>query len=291
MALKGRLRDISLTQLLNLVKLARKTGALTIEGDQGRVELYFKEGKIVHASLNGDGDLARLLLKFGRVREHQLRTVLQQLSAPNDRELGLRLINAGYISRNDILYAIRRHTSDVVLKALSWEDGKFHFEPNKPPPPERIVVPINLDSIVLEGDQRQKELATLREELPDLNVALRFTENPSTNLSKIKLSRDEWRVISFINPRNTIAQIAKYSGLDEFQIRRIVLKLMRNGLVEVVGQPTGRPRPAQAAPQGVGAGAPSSALSSGGAPSSHRPKAPAVEKNVVRRLIKFIRGL
>ncbi len=290
MALKGRLRDISLNQLLNLVKLARKTGALTIEGEQGRVELYFKEGKVVHASLNGDGDLARLLLKFGRLQEQQLRAVLQQLSAPDDKELGLRLINAGYVSKNDILRAIRRHTMDVVLTALAWEDGKFHFEPNKAPPPERIVVPINLDSIVREGDQRQKELATLREELPDLNVALRFTENPSTNLSKIKLSRDEWRVISFINPRNTIAQIAKYSGLDEFQIRRIVLKLMRNGLVEVVGRPTGRaPAVSSAAPQGVSTG--TGLPAGGGAPSGHRPKAPAVEKSVVRRLIKFIRGL
>jgi hypothetical protein len=31
MALKGNLRDFSTTQLLNLINLARKTGALTIE--------------------------------------------------------------------------------------------------------------------------------------------------------------------------------------------------------------------------------------------------------------------
>jgi hypothetical protein len=32
MALKGNLRDFSVTQLLNLINLARKTGTLTIEG-------------------------------------------------------------------------------------------------------------------------------------------------------------------------------------------------------------------------------------------------------------------
>lgn len=284
MALKGRLRDINLTQFLNLVKLARKTGALTISGPQGRVELYFKEGKVIHASLNGDGDLASLLIKTGRLPENRVQALVRQLGTTDDKELGLRLINAGYVSRNDILRAVRKHTLDVVMMALTWEDGEFQFEPNKPPPTGRIVVPINLDSIVREGDQRQQELATLREELPDLNVSLRFTENPTTDLSRINLSRDEWRVISFINPRNTVAQIARYSGLDEFQIRRIVLKLLRNGLVEIVGTPTGRP---SAVPQqaGVPAGVPS------GRPTHGPPKAPAVEKGVVQRLIRFIRGL
>ncbi len=288
MALKGRLRDISLTQLLNLIRLARKTGALTIEGSQGRVELYFKEGKVIHASLNGDGDLASLLLKSGRLEESKLQAIMRQLRTSDDKELGLRLINAGYVSRNDILRAVRKHTLDVVLTALAWEDGDFRFELNRPPPPGRIVVPINLDSIVREGDQRQKEFVTLREELPDLNVSVRFTENPDTNLSNIKLSREEWRVISFINPRNTLAQIARYSGLDELQIRRIVLKLMRNGLVEIVGPPAGRPQPAA---QGAGVSAGRRMERPPGHPAGSKPKAPAVEKGVVRRLINFIRGL
>ncbi len=288
MALKGRLRDISLTQLLNLIRLARKTGALTINGRDGRVELYFKEGKVIHASLNGDGDLASLLLKSGRIQESKLQALVRQLGTSDDKELGLRLINAGYVSRSDILRAVRKHTLDVVLTALTWEDGDFQFELNKPPPPGRIVVPINLDSIVREGDQRQKEFVTLREELPDLNVSVRFTENPGTDLSNIKLSRDEWRVISFINPRNTLAQIARYSGLDEFQIRRIVLKLMQNGLVEIVGPQAGRPQPA---PQGASISAGKQMERPPSRPARSKPKAPAVEKGVVRRLINFIRGL
>ena len=288
MALKGRLRDISLTQLLNLIRLARKTGALTINGRDGRVELYFKEGKVIHASLNGDGDLASLLLKSGRIQESKLQALVRQLGTSDDKELGLRLINAGYVSRSDILRAVRKHTLDVVLTALTWEDGDFQFELNKPPPRGRIVVPINLDSIVREGDQRQKELVELQEELPDLNVSVRFTENPGTDLSNIKLSRDEWRVISFINPRNTLAQIARYSGLDEFQIRRIVLKLMQNGLVEIVGPQAGRPQPA---PQGASISAGKQMERPPSRPVGSKPKAPAVEKGVVRRLINFIRGL
>jgi len=39
MALKGNLRDFTVTQLLNLINLARKTGTLTIEGPQELIPL------------------------------------------------------------------------------------------------------------------------------------------------------------------------------------------------------------------------------------------------------------
>ena len=49
MALKGNLRDFSLTQLLNLVNLARKSGILIIEGQSGESKLFFKQGKLAYA--------------------------------------------------------------------------------------------------------------------------------------------------------------------------------------------------------------------------------------------------
>jgi hypothetical protein len=55
MALKGNLRDFGLTQLLNLVNLARKTGTLTIEGPSETAWVSFREGKLVYAGGDRDG--------------------------------------------------------------------------------------------------------------------------------------------------------------------------------------------------------------------------------------------
>jgi len=49
MALKGNLRDFSITQLLNLIHIAAKTGALFIEGQSENVAIYFRDGKISFA--------------------------------------------------------------------------------------------------------------------------------------------------------------------------------------------------------------------------------------------------
>jgi hypothetical protein len=62
------------------------------------------------------------------------------------------------------------------------------------------------------------------------------------NLRNLNLSADEWKVISFVNPKNTIHQIAKTTNKNEFEIRRIVYSFLQAGLVELV-RPEGAPLP------------------------------------------------
>jgi hypothetical protein len=52
-------------------------------------------------------------------------------------------------------------------------------------------------------------------------------------------------VVSYINPKNTIRQIASTNKMNDLEIRRIVYGLLQAGLVEVI-RPEGRPLPIQA---------------------------------------------
>ncbi len=54
MALKGNLRDFTITQLLNLINVAQKTGTLVVERVQEQVYISFREGKLSYAR-NGSG--------------------------------------------------------------------------------------------------------------------------------------------------------------------------------------------------------------------------------------------
>jgi hypothetical protein len=128
----------------------------------------------------------------------------------------------------------------------------------------------------MEGSRRLKEFERLQDELPNLDIALRFTDRPDMRLRNISLSVEEWRVVSFINPRNTIRQIAQFNNMSDFQIRKIVYGMLQAGLVELV-QPEGMVPSAKP-------GAPAER-----APAA--PAAPAVKRSVVTRLIDRIKRL
>ena len=275
MALKGNLKDFSTTQLLNLIHLARKTGTLTIQVPSGVTTLYFREGKLVYATMSGrDGHLASILARSGKLSEANAKVIRARAGTQSDKELGMLLISAGQVTQPDIVSSIRADVLDIVYGLFTWTNGLFHFEPNQLPSDDTITASINLENIILEGSRRVKEWEQLQDEVPDLGVALRFTDRPQAQLRNINLSVDEWRVISYINPRNSIKQIAQRIGMDDFQIRKIIYGLLQAGLVEVLereGAPVAR-RPSTAMETVIG-----------------RP--PAVKRSVIRKLIDRIKRL
>ncbi len=280
MALKGNLRDFSTTQLLNLINLARKTGTLTIQNSNETAQMAFREGKLIHASLGQEsGSLTSILQRAGKLSTQQAQAINQQLGKKTDRELGLMLINAGLVTKTDILQSVRQHILNVVYRLFTWAEGLFRFEANILPPPDSITVPINLESVIMEGSRRLKEWERLQDDLPNLDMALKFTDRPDARLRNINLTVEEWRVVSFINPRNTIRQIAKANNMSEFQIRRIVYGMLQAGLVELVRPDGGIPRAGRRE-----------------VPSEERPapptqQAPAVKRSVIMRLIDRIRRI
>lgn len=244
MALKGNLRDFSLHQLLNLINLAHKTGLLSVrpdgvDGAGGRprapAALYFRQGRLIHAAFGGrPARLTDTLVQVGRLSPEQARLVQERSRVDTDKELGLLLIHNGYLSQNDIIQGVRGYLLETVYQLFTWTAGEFRFEPNLLPPEERITVPLALENVILEGNRRQQEWERLRDELPDLQVPLRFVERPNTNLRNISLTAEQWRVFPYINSRNTIKQIGEFMGMDDFQMRRVVDGLRRAGLIDVM---------------------------------------------------------
>ncbi|MBI3913775.1 MAG: DUF4388 domain-containing protein [Chloroflexi bacterium] len=275
MALKGNLRDVGLNQLLNLIHLARKTGALSVQNDNGggNARLYFREGKLIYAALDGqETRLTDMMVKIGKLNPDQVAAIRQRAQVDTDKALGLAMIQTGILTQADIVQGVKNYLLETVYQLLTWAGGVFIFEPNHAPAEERITVPINLDHLIIEGGRRVREFEKLREELPDLDVPLKFTERQDANLRNINLSVDQWKIISFINSRNTIRQIASYLKVDEFQIRRIVNGLQQAGLVELGTTPR------VPVPVTVGTAYPS-------------PSAPNVGRGVLLRVMDRLRGL
>ena len=244
MALRGNLRDFSITQLLNLINLASKTGTLVVEGPIETARIAFREGKLAYAEIGKeDGSLASVLHQAKKLTTVQFRSIRQGAAHISDKELGLLLINAGYLTQDDILTNLQQHFSDIVQRLFTWVEGFFHFDNDLLPPDERISVRLDLENLIMEGTRQLREWEQLQDEIPSLDMALKFTDRPGTNLRNINLSVEEWRVVSYINPRNTMRQIAVATKMNELEMRRIVYGLLQAGLVDVIRQEGLAPQP------------------------------------------------
>src|SRR5512143_3927039 len=104
MALRGNLRDFTITQLLNLINLANKTGTLIVDGPSEQAQIAFREGKLAYARIGkDDGRLALVLHRANKLSANQFRVITERSGQMTDKELGLLLIHAGYVTQEDIL--------------------------------------------------------------------------------------------------------------------------------------------------------------------------------------------
>jgi hypothetical protein len=272
MALKGNLRDFTITQLLNLIHLARKTGALIIEGPTEVARVAFRDGKLAFAQYGAeDISLASVLHRSKKISQSQYRILKERTTQMTDKELGLLLINAGYLSQDDVITSLQHYSIDVVRRLFTWVEGFFRFEQNALFPGDgKIMVKVDLENLIIEGSRQLREWEQLQEEIPSLDMALKFTARPGTDIKNINLSIEEWRVVSYVNPRNTINQIARAVKMNDLEIRRVVYALLQAGLVEII-------RPGGAAP----------ATPSRSFPTQNKEE----QKSMLNRLINRIRSI
>ena len=245
MALQGNLRDFTVTQLLNLINLANKSGTLLIQGPNEGARLVFRQGKLAFAQFvspegQQQGNLPIILHRAEKINDAQLNTLKTRAAEMGDKELGLLLINSGYVSQQDILESLQSYFTSLIQQLFTWVEGRFKFDPAQEVPENKIPVRISLENLIMEGSRQLHEWEQLNSEIPNLDMALAFTDRPGVNLKKVNLNVEEWRVVSYINPKNSMRQIAKATKMNDLEIRRIVYGLLQAGLVKLI-RPEGAP--------------------------------------------------
>jgi hypothetical protein len=252
MALKGNLRDIPITQLLNLINLAHKTGTLTVDGPGETAHITFREGKLAFAAFGQEeNSLAALLHANRKINNAQYRILKERANQVNDKELGLLLINAGYVTQQDVIASLQLYYSNVLRRLFAWVEGLFSFDATNVAPDNRITTRIDLENLIIEGSRQVREYEQLQSEIPSLDMALKFAERPGANIRNVNLSVEEWRVVSYINPKNSIRQIAKVTKMNDLEIRRVIYSLLQAGLIDISRPEGANAVPARAFPAGA----------------------------------------
>jgi hypothetical protein len=120
---------------------------------------------------------------------------------------------------------------EAIYTIFGWKQASFSFYKDLTLP-ERTVN-VSTEHLVLEASRRGDESLELRNKIPSPNTLILRAPRLTDTLPSQQLSMAEWRVLSVIGRRNTVADIIKLSGMSEFSALKILDALLSRGLVKV----------------------------------------------------------
>jgi len=234
--LQGNLREFSLPNVLQLVKMSAKTGALSINREAESGKIFFRNGQIYFATAHpGTMPIGERLVKSGHVTSKQLRAALaEQKKKSSKGRIGQILLEHGYIDRPTLEQSVRDQIEDVTFNFFSWVDGEFAFEADETVTDEDILVEMNVESVIMEGCRRIDEWELIFDTLGSLERVPRLHYNDIVEEDGgVKLAPDQWRVVCWIDGRHDINTVLKECGLDRFNGAKVIYDLHKAGLLTV----------------------------------------------------------
>jgi len=126
-SLHGRLDELGLDEILQIVALSRRTGILTLRRNGAEAALHFKDGLVVFASSSEIRQtLGELLVKNGIIEQEIVRQalVIQQHEGGRER-IGVILRNRFQVELQQIERAVREKMATVVMTLFHGRTGSM----------------------------------------------------------------------------------------------------------------------------------------------------------------------
>lgn len=130
MSLVGNLEDLPLADILQIVSLSKRTGILTIETQEGKNIIVFKNGLIVSAACPSPKikNLGQVLLERQLVTPQRLQQLLDMQKARGNEPLGTIILESGIIDRENLQQIIRNQIKATIYHLMSMSEGNFSFD-------------------------------------------------------------------------------------------------------------------------------------------------------------------
>ncbi len=235
MAIKGSLKEASLPDVIQLLSMGRKTGCLAIADRQNFGYIYFRDGRIIYASIVNRRDrLGDLLVQSGRLSSDDLQEAIDLQGAFGDKKLGQILLDTGAITRQELEECVALQIEEAVYFLFTWSTGTFNFEVDVAPEAQDVLVAINPESLLLEGARRVDEWSLIEKKVPSFDLIF-GVRNDRVAASAATLSPEQEQLLPLLDGNRDVTAIVETSGLGEFEVGKALYGLITAGFVHRVG--------------------------------------------------------
>ncbi|MEW6682253.1 MAG: DUF4388 domain-containing protein [Nitrospirota bacterium] len=128
MSLEGRLEDLGLPDIFQILNLSKRSGVLTLIKKDGMGRVVFNQGNVVYASSDNKSRFGYALLQRNLITRGDLERALSiQKARAVKRPIGTILVEMGVMGQEQLETELRTHIVDVVRDLMTWAAGTFQF--------------------------------------------------------------------------------------------------------------------------------------------------------------------
>src|SRR5205814_3085649 len=135
------LAETTVPDLFRSMIRSAETGIVTLETAARNDTVYFQDGRITFAaSSDPDMGLAEVLLRTGELNLQQYDVAMEKLIV--SRRMGSLLVELGYLKPDELIRAIERQASAIILTAMTHRTDSYKIEFTTDFPEKIIRLPL-----------------------------------------------------------------------------------------------------------------------------------------------------
>jgi Domain of unknown function (DUF4388) len=231
---EGILSTTTFPGLIYSILGQRETGVLTLTGEAVEKSVFVRSGRPVFATSNDRDDrLGQIFFKAGQVSLEGLLTALDR-SLREKKRLGTTLVEMGLIQPHDLVEGVLSQVRSIVCGLFLWTRGRYRYVPGPLPSDEMITLRLSAGDIILEGIRRIDSWDRVWEAVGGLDAEYRTAEGIKDLGQDLKLSLEEWTLLSHCDRPITLRELCRVSAMKDFDICRLLWALLTLGIVNRV---------------------------------------------------------
>lgn len=232
--LAGDLSGFPIVDFVAFIHQSRVTGVLTVASDGAERSVTFKDGEVRSAESSAPGErLGEVAVRLGLATEPRLASV-----QASGQGIGRALVAEGVLSPNDLWKCVHEQVGEVFHAILLAREGIFFLLDEEHTERAGAALAVNTQSLLMDGIRRIDEMSLFRARIPGPTAALRRREPRRP----VPLNATEQQLLSQVDGRRTVAELAAAAHLSEFDATKTLYHLAEAGYVEASGgrAPAGR---------------------------------------------------
>lgn len=227
--------DLTTTRLESVLRMLAEEGVrgvLTIQQDQEWARLHLDRGWIRLAEIHGASEdlrLGRFVVEAGFMDNATLEAIAQNPD-PEQRPLGMRLVEEGYLRRGELVRVLLNLAREVTCHLLTWKRGKLTFSPVQEQHPLAETAAhgraeLRIAEALIEGLRRMEETAEMGPHMAGVDDVFIRADEEVGKLGRNAFTREELGVLELLNGRNSVKEIARKTRTGTFAVAKVLYRL------------------------------------------------------------------